>query len=37
LMENLSKYEATYGEITIPGNTSLADHLFRPPTPPDES
>ena len=37
LMENLSKYEATYGEITIPGNTSLADHLFRPPSTPDES
>jgi hypothetical protein len=37
LMENLSKYEATFGEIAIPGNTSLADHLFRPPTTPEES
>ena len=37
LTENLTKYEAAFGEITIPGNTSLADHLFRPPTPSDES
>ena len=37
LSENLSKYESTYGEISIPGGTTLADHLFRPITPPDES
>jgi hypothetical protein len=35
LAENLSKYEATYGEIKIPGEVSLADYLFRPPQPPD--
>ena len=37
LSENLSKYESTYGEITIPGGTTLANHLFRPKTPSDES
>ncbi len=31
LSENLSKYEANFGEIKIPGGTSLAEHLFRPP------
>jgi hypothetical protein len=32
LGENLTKYEANFGEIKIPGGTSsLADHLFRPP------
>jgi hypothetical protein len=32
LGENLSKYEANFGEIKIPGGTSsLAEHLFRPP------
>jgi hypothetical protein len=32
LGENLSKYEANYGEIKIPGgSSSLAEHLFRPP------
>lgn len=36
LAENLSKYEAAYGEIKIPGENSLADFLFRPPTPPKE-
>lgn len=35
LAENLSKYEASFGEIRIPGNSSLAEHLFRPPNPPD--
>jgi hypothetical protein len=34
LADNLAKYEAAYGEITIPGGTSLADQLFRA-TPPD--
>ena len=30
--ENLSKYEASFGEIKIPGDSSsLAEHLFRPP------
>ncbi|MEA3349731.1 MAG: DUF3467 domain-containing protein [Chloroflexota bacterium] len=31
LGENISKYEAKFGEINIPGGTSLAEHLFRPP------
>ncbi|MBI5082869.1 MAG: DUF3467 domain-containing protein [Chloroflexi bacterium] len=30
LAENLGKYEAQYGEITIP--TGLADQLFQPPS-----
>ncbi|RCK73781.1 MAG: hypothetical protein ANABAC_2854 [Anaerolineae bacterium] len=34
LAENITRYEATYGEIRLPGNTSLADQLFRPSTPP---
>ena len=29
LTENLSKFEAQFGEIVVP--TQLADHLFRPP------
>ena len=29
LSENLAKYEAQYGEITVP--TGLADQLFQPP------
>ena len=31
LTENLSKYEKTFGEIRVPGDVSLADHLFNPP------
>ncbi len=31
LGENLAKYEAKFGEIAIPGGSSLAEHLFRPP------
>ncbi len=31
LGENLSRYEAQYGEIVVP--TGLADQLFRPPKP----
>jgi len=31
LTENLSKYEAQFGEIAIPQKQSLADFLFRPP------
>jgi len=30
LVENLQKYEAQFGEIKIPGDVSLADHLFKP-------
>jgi hypothetical protein len=36
LTENLAKYEASFGEIPIPGDVTLADHLFRPPGPPDK-
>ena len=39
LTENLSRYEASFGEINVPVNTSLAEHLFRPhqtPDPPGE-
>jgi hypothetical protein len=31
LDENLAKYEAAYGEIALPRDSSLADQLFRPP------
>ncbi len=31
LGDNLTKYEASFGEISIPGNSSLADSLFQPP------
>jgi hypothetical protein len=34
LAENITRYEAAYGEIRLPGNTSLADQLFRPSSPP---
>ncbi len=38
LAENLSRYEATFGEINIPGDHSLAENLFRPPqTPPNST
>ena len=36
LNENLTKYEASFGEIQIPQKQSLADFLFRPPQPPDD-
>ena len=35
LSENLSKYESTFGEITIPQGKSLADNLFRSAPPPE--
>jgi hypothetical protein len=31
LSENLSKYEASFGEIKLPGGLSLAESLFKPP------
>ena len=31
LGDNLAKFEGMFGEITIPGSTSLADSLFQPP------
>jgi len=41
LTENLARYEAAYGEIPVPTNSTLADTLFRPfqgpaPEPPKE-
>lgn len=35
LAENLARYEAAFGEITIPGDSNLAEHLFRPHPPAD--
>jgi hypothetical protein len=40
LTENLGRYEAAFGEIKVPGNSTLAENLFRPyhpPEPPKES
>ena len=34
LGENLKRFEKKFGEIPVPGETSLADHLFR--SPPEE-
>ena len=31
LGDNLAKFESTFGEITLPGTSSLADSLFTPP------
>jgi Protein of unknown function (DUF3467) len=36
LAENLSRYETAFGEIKVPGESSLADFLFKPPAPPKE-
>jgi hypothetical protein len=33
LSENIARYEAAFGEITVPGNSSLAESLFRPHPP----
>lgn len=35
LTENLARYEAAFGEITMPSSSSLAENLFRPPHPPE--
>ena len=35
LADNISRYEAAFGEIKVPGNTTLAESLFRPPQPPE--
>jgi len=35
LTENLARYEATFGEISVPSSSSLAENLFRPPHPPE--
>src|SRR4030042_2706001 len=36
LAENLSRYEAAFGGVKIPGENTLADFLFHPPAPPKE-
>ena len=33
ISENIAKYEAAFGAINIPGDATLADHLFRPEKP----
>jgi hypothetical protein len=35
LKENLARYEATFGEIRLPGDNSLASDLFKQIRPPD--
>jgi hypothetical protein len=35
LQENLAKYEAAYGEVILPRDSTLADQLFRPPPAPE--
>ncbi|MBN1537883.1 MAG: DUF3467 domain-containing protein [Anaerolineales bacterium] len=36
LGENISRYETAFGEINVPGGSSLADQLFRPNQSPDK-
>ena len=35
LNENIARYEAAFGEIPVPSNTTLAESLFRPHHPPE--
>ncbi len=35
LTENLARYEAAFGEINVPVNSSLAENHFRPYHPPE--
>jgi hypothetical protein len=35
LGENLARYEAAFGEITLPGDPNLVSELFRGPHPPE--
>jgi len=35
LAENLARYETTFGEIPAPGDSALANNLFRPHRQPD--
>ena len=34
LTENIARYEAAFGEISMPSNSTLAESLFRPPPEP---
>jgi hypothetical protein len=36
LTENLARFESSFGEIVVPGNSSLAEHLFKPLQPPED-
>ena len=36
LGENIKRYEASFGEINVPGSQTLADYLFRPESPGEE-
>jgi hypothetical protein len=36
LADNISRYEAAFGEIKMPVNSSLAENLFRPHQPPED-
>ena len=36
LSDNLSKYEAVFGPVNLPGDPTLADHLFHPYNPPEK-
>jgi len=36
LNDNLARYEAAFGEITVPKSNTLADNLFRPFLSPDQ-
>ena len=37
LSENIKRYETAFGEIKVPGSKSLADFLFRPSLPSEET
>lgn len=37
LTDNLARYEATFGEIPMPGDPGLAEEFFRQVKPPDNS
>lgn len=35
LTENIARYEAAFGAISVPNNSTLADNLFKPFQPPE--
>jgi hypothetical protein len=37
LSENIKRYETAFGEIRVPGSKTLADYLFSPAPPADDS
>jgi hypothetical protein len=36
LTENIARYEAAFGAINVPVNSTLAENLFKPFQPPNE-